>query len=65
MKDLLTKEHYCSKIHTLQTKEILASPPCSIDKPPIWITPPFLQKNLDRPFYDFPKNLPPPIKMGV
>ena len=52
MKDLLSKEHYCLKIHTLLMKS--SAPPPSIDNPPYMDDPPpFLQENLDPPFYNF------------
>lgn len=43
MKDLLSKENYCHKIHTLSIKGIA------------YPTPSFLQKNLDVPFNNFSK----------
>ena len=64
MKDLLSKEHCCYKIHTLLMKAVLTS--FSTDNPPPYIgyTPPFLQENLDPPFYDFWK-IQPPINKGI
>ena len=59
MEDLLSKEHYCYKIHALLMKS--SAYPTSIDNPPIWTTPPFLQENLDPLFYDFSKIPIPPI----
>ena len=55
MKDLLSKEHYCFKIHTLPMKDSAYIPfgrqPPYMDYPP-----PFLQKNLEPPYlYDFLK----------
>ena len=45
MKDLLSKEHYCYKIHTLLMK--ISAYPFPIDKPPLWATAlPLLQKIL-------------------
>ena len=66
MKDLLSKEHYCYKIHTLLMKSS-AYPSPSIDtSPPIWATPlPFLQENCDPPFYDFSDIPTPLITKGV
>ena len=56
MKDLLSKEHYCYKMHALALKRSAYSP--SIDNTPIMEYPPILQENLDPPpppFYDFSK----------
>ena len=54
MKDLLSKEHYCYKIHTLLMK--ISAYPFPIDKPPLWATAlPLLQKNLDTPAIIFQK----------
>ena len=39
MKDLLSKNHYCYKIHTSLTKSSAYPPPFSIDNPPMWIIP--------------------------
>ena len=47
MEDLLSKEHYCHKIHTSLMESSTPSP--TIDNPPI------LQENLDPHFYDFLK----------
>ena len=47
MKDLLSKEHYCHKIHTLLMKSIAYPSPCT--DPPPTPAPPFLQENLDLP----------------
>ena len=60
MKDLLSKEDYCSKIDVLQMKK---SPyhPSSIDNPLIWITLPIFTKNLDTILLWFFKNLNTPI----
>ena len=59
MKDFLSKEHYCYRIHTLSMKNS-AHPPPSIDNPRYGLPPPpFLEENLDPPFYDFSK---PPYK---
>ena len=60
MKDLLTKKHYCYKVHTsLMTSS--AYPP-SVDNPLYGLTPPppphFYKKNLIPPFNDFSK-IPP------
>ena len=58
MKNLLTKKHYCYKIHTsLMTSS--AHPP-SVDNPLYGLTPlpHFYKKNLIAPFYDFSK-IPP------
>ena len=57
MKDLLSKEHYSYKILSR------ACPPSSIDSSPYMDYPPFLQENLDPPFYDFSKipTLNPPL----
>ena len=60
MKDLLSKEHCCYKINTLMKSS--AYPP-SIDNPPLWATPLFLQENLDLSFYDFSK-ISTPYKQG-
>ena len=46
MKDLLSKEQYCYKIHTLFTKS--SASPLSIDNP-LCELPPFLRENLDPP----------------
>ena len=57
MKDgeLLSKEHYCYKIHTLQMKS--SAYPHSTDVNPLYGLPrPLLQENRDPlPFYDFSK----------
>ena len=62
MKDILSNEQYCYKIHTLLMKSVLTPSPF-IDNPPIWNTPPppppFLQGNLDLLFYEFSKISPP------
>ena len=47
MKDLLSKEHYCYKMHALALKRSAYSP--SIDNTPIMEYPPILQENLDPP----------------
>ena len=47
MKDLLSKEHYCYKIHTVLMKSI-AYPP-SIDNPLYGLPPNFYKKILYRP----------------
>ena len=39
MKDILSNEQYCYKIHTLLMKSVLTPSPF-IDNPPIWNTPP-------------------------
>ena len=52
MKGLLSKEHYCDKIHTLLMKSIAY--PHSMDNPP----PLFLQENLDPPSMIFQKSQP-------
>ena len=45
MQELLSKEHYCYKIDTsLMENSALSLPQTT---PPIWITLPFLQENLD------------------
>ena len=65
MKDLLSKEHYCVKIHTLLMKSstyptFYRQPPTLYVLPP----PPYLQRNLDPlPFHYFsqiPTSPPPP-----
>ena len=53
MKGLLSKEHYCCKIHTLLRKSIAY--PFFYRQPTYMDYPPFLQENLDPPFYDFSK----------
>ena len=70
MKELLIKEHYCYKIQTLLMESSAYSRP-SVDKPPIWTTPPpppFSQKSFEAlPSMIF-KNLNPPpprINKGV
>ena len=59
MKDLLSKEHYCYKTHTLMRS--IAYPVPSIDKPPSPYLdyPSFLQENLDPPSMIFKKFQPP------
>ena len=48
MKDLLSKEHYCYKIHTLMKGS--AYPPFPPVLAPLYgLPPPFLQENLDPP----------------
>ena len=42
MKDLLSKEHHCYKIHTLKSSAF----PSSIENPPIWTTLHFSKKIL-------------------
>ena len=54
MKELLSKEHHCYKIHTLLMKSSAYLPPF-YRQPAIWTTPPFLKENLDPPFHDFSK----------
>ena len=57
MKDLLNKEHYCYKIHTLLTKSGVYSPP-SVENPSpslYGLPPTILPGNCDPPFYDFSK----------
>ena len=63
MKDILSNEQYCYKIHTLLMKSVLTPSPF-IDNPLYGIPrtpplPPFLQGNLDLLFYDFSKISPP------
>ena len=60
MKGMLSKEHCCYKIRTLLIKSS-AYPNPFIGNPPIWTTNPFLQKNINLPFYDFSK-IPNPYK---
>ena len=62
MKDLLSKEHYCYKMHALALKRSAYSP--SIDNTPIMEYPPILQENLDPPppSMIFQKFQPPIIK---
>ena len=55
MKDLLSKEHYCYKIHTSLSKST-GYPACY--KQPLYGLPPFLQENPDSPFLFF-KNVNP------
>ena len=55
MKDLLSKKYYCYKIHKLLMKSSAYSP-LSMEN-----LAPFLQENLDSPFYDFSK-IPNPFK---
>ena len=43
MKDLLSEEHYCHKIHTLLMES--NDNPLSIDKSLIWTTPIFTRKS--------------------
>ena len=58
MKDLLSKEHCCYKIYTLIVRS--AYPPPFYDRPPRWITPSFLQENLEpTSLCDFSKILTP------
>ena len=52
MRDLLSKEHHCYKIHALLMKSSAYS--LSIDNPPNMGYPPLLQENLDSPFYENP-----------
>ena len=61
MKDLLSKDHYCSEIHTLGIKKRTYPPhpsPHSPKPPPIWIPPQFLKENLDPPSRIFQKSQP-------
>ena len=60
MKDLLSKGQYYFKICTSSME---SNAPPSFKKPffPIWITPTFLQENLDPSFYDF-SNISAPYK---
>ena len=60
MKGLLSKEHYCCKIHTLLRKSIAY--PFFYRQPTYMDYPPFLQENLDPPFYGFSK-IPTPLKI--
>ena len=58
-KNLQSKYHYDSKIHTLLMKKV-NNHPFSLDNPPIKITPTtFLQENLDHPSKIFQKSQPP------
>ena len=52
LKDLLSKEHYCHKIHASFTKNRASSFHGQPTYPPMWITPlpPFLKENLDSLF---------------
>ena len=53
MKDLLSKEHYCYKTHTLlDLKKAVITPPLywHTSPPPYMDYSPFLQENLDPPF---------------
>ena len=52
MKDLLIKEHYCYKIHTLLMKSSAYFLFCR-QPTQYWLHPPFLQEILDGTFYDF------------
>ena len=57
MKDLLSKEHYFPKIHTLlMEKSHYRLPPFNRKPRPIWITPNFYKKNLDTPSMIFQKS---------
>ena len=60
MKDLMSKDHYCYKIHTLLMNSS-ASPP-SIDNP-IYMDYPRFYKKIFALFYDFSK-VPPSINKG-
>ena len=51
MKNLLSKEHNCYKIHTLLMKS--SAYPLSMDNPPIWANPHFYKKSLIPHSYDF------------
>ena len=57
MDDLLSKEKHCYKIHASLTKS--AGYPPSLDNPLKWITPQFLQENLDTPSMIFQQSQPP------
>ena len=61
MKDLMSKDHYCYKIHTLLMNSS-ASPP-SIDNPSYMDSPPVLTRKSLPLFYDFSK-VPPSINKG-
>ena len=66
MKDLLSKEHYCYKIHTLLMKSstYLLFYRHSNTLHPYMGYLPFLPENLDPTFYDFLKIPSPPISKG-
>ena len=59
MKDLLSKDHYCYKIHKFLMTTVLTS--CSIGNPHYGLYPVFTRKSLPPPlppnplFYDFSK----------
>ena len=58
MKDLLSKKHYCCKIHKLLIKSSTflhhhpPPPTSSLDNSPTWTSPSFLQETLNSSFYD-------------
>ena len=62
MKDLLSKEHYCYKIHTLLMKSSAYPPPIppSMGTPSIWTTPSIF-KYLDPPLLWFFRNFNPTL----
>ena len=57
MKDLLSKEHYSYKIHTLLMESRAYRP--FYREPPYMNYPPFLQESLDSPSMTFQKSQPP------
>ena len=65
MKDSLSKEHYCYKIHTLLMKSSGYLPHYIdiLQTHPIWIKPAHFYKKIltcpTHPFYDFSKTLSP------
>ena len=57
MKDLLSKEHYCYKIHALRMKSNAYL--LFYRQPPYMGYPPFLKENLHPPSMIFQKSQPP------
>ena len=59
MKDLLSKEHYCYKIHTILMKSSAYLLFYRQPYPPIWARSSFLQENFNRPPMIFQKSQQP------